>query len=148
MHTLSKNILVLVGSLGLVLSPAAQAQAGSEQAPAVKVESVDSSSVNITDANLRVTGTTVELQGEVRNRFPTRGPIPGHLQIELIAPDGKIFKKATIGYRRLSIKSDIARFQLPIPVAPSSIDTIRITHHDARSDMHEQKTLWQDVSHD
>lgn len=145
MTTLFKNMLVLIGTMSLTLFPVAQTLAGSEQAAAVKVESVDSVSVNITDANLRVSDSKVVLQGELRNRFPTRGPIPGHLQIELIAPGGKIFKKTTIGYRRLSIKSDIARFHLPIPVAPSSIDTIRITHHDARSDMHEQNTIWQDV---
>lgn len=100
--------------------------------------------MHITHAVLRVTDSSVVLQGELRNRFPTRGPIPGRLQIELIAADGAVFKTATIGYTRLSIKSNTARFQLPIPVAPAAIATIRITHLDPGSTLPEPQTIWQE----
>jgi len=113
----------------------------------VKIERVDSSSVNITRAYLQSTEKTLVLRGELRRRLPARGAILGHLHIELIGPDGGVFKVAAIGYKRTSIKSNVARFNLPIPSDLTEISLIRIIHHDARSHMSEmEKSPWRDIS--
>ena len=87
------------------------------------------------------------LRGELQRRFPSRGSIPGHLHVELIAPDGTVFKEAAIGYKRMSVKSRIAKFHLEIPGMPSDIKSVRVIHHDLRSHMSDsQKSPWRDVN--
>jgi hypothetical protein len=97
----------------------------------VTIERVDSRSARIILAYLETSGTEMVLRGELQRRSPGRGPISGHLHIELIAPDGAVFKEASIGYKRLSVKSRIANFHIEIPGTPSDIKTIRIVHHDS-----------------
>lgn len=113
----------------------------------VAIGRVDSGSARITHAYLQTSGTEMVLRGELQRRFPSRGPIPGHLHVELIAPDGAVFKEATIGYKRMSVKSRIAKFHLEIPAAPSNVQSVRIIHHDLRSHMSDlPKSPWQDVN--
>lgn len=122
---------VQFGSLaGLLLLAGCGTHARAAQETTVPIERVNSRSVTITRAQLQHKNEKLILLGEIRNRFPTRAPIPGHLQIELIAHNGDIFKQAVIGYRRTNIKANTARFQLDIPFTLSQFERIRITHHD------------------
>lgn len=113
----------------------------------VAIERIDSRSARITRAYLQTSETAMVLRGELQRRFPSRGPIPGHLHIELVAPDGTAFKEATIGYRRMSVKSRIAKFHSEIPAVPSDVKKVRVIHHDPWS--HESdtpKSPWLDVN--
>lgn len=113
----------------------------------VAIERVDSGTARIGHAYLQASESGMVLRGELQRRFRSRGPIPGHLHIELIAPDGAAFKEATIGYRRMSVKSRIAKFHLEIPATPSDIKSVRIIHHDLRSHMSDsQESPWQDIN--
>lgn len=142
----SKIIFIIVGAaLVAMLAGCATAQ-GLAQQQGVKLESVDSGSVRITRTYLDATEEETILRGELERRIPARGSIPGHLHVELIAPDGKVMKEADIGYVRKSFKSRLAKFSLPIPEPLVTGSTIRVTHHDARSHMPDSSALpWRDV---
>lgn len=88
---------------------------------------VDSHSARISQAYLQTPDATMFLRSELERRFPSRGPIRGHLHIELIAPDGAPFKEAATDYKRMSVKSRIAMFQLEIPAMPANVK-IRACH--------------------
>lgn len=140
--------LVVTGSLAwiVVLSGCARNTSLVKEED-VAIERVDSGSAHITRAYLKTSGTAMVLRGELQRRFPSRGPIPGHLHIELIASDGAAFKEATIGYRRMSVKSRIAKFHIEIPAVPSDIRTVRVIHHDSWSDESDAaKSPWRDVN--
>jgi len=94
----------------------------------ITIERIDSKGASISHAYLAGTGDQLSLRGEVKRRFTGRGPIPGHLHITLIDPQGTVIKEADIGYMRRNIKSSIANFntKLPVDLAPGS--TVQITH--------------------
>jgi len=143
----SKTIFITVSvALVAMLAGCATAQ-GLAQQQGVKLESVDSGSVRITRTYLDATEeATIILRGELEWRIPSRSSIPGHLHVELIAPDGKVMKEANIDYVRKSFKSRLAKFSLPIPEPLVTGSTIRVTHHDARSHMPDSSASpWRDV---
>jgi hypothetical protein len=110
------------------------------------IERVDSRNARITQAYLETSGTEMVLRGELKSRFPGRGPILGHLRIELIDSNGAVSKEASIGYRRLSVKSPIARFHIEIPDSPSEIKSLRVVHRDPWSYAFEPgQSPWSDV---
>ena len=112
----------------------------------VTLENVDSSSVRITRTYLHSMEDAVTLRGELTRRISARGPIPGHVHVELIDFDGKVIKEAEVGYKRKNVKSRYAYFSLPIPDLVASGNTIRVTHHDMRSHFSESSdSPWRDV---
>lgn len=111
----------------------------------ITIERVDSKGASISHAYLIHSGDKLSLRGEVKRRSTGRGPIPGHLHITLIDPQGKVIKEADIGYMRRSVKSSIASFntKLPVDLAPGS--KIQITHFG--TDTHQtfpEETVWRD----
>lgn len=112
----------------------------------ITVERVNSSSVNITRAYLQATDTTWILKGKLTRRLSNSHLIPGHLHIELVGPDGAVFKEADIAYKRKRAKSRFAEFYLPIPVELTEISRVRVIHHDALSHKRDSvKSPWRDV---
>lgn len=145
MNTLVKKIIQSSSLTGLLLLVGCSTHAGNVQETEVPIEYVNSRSVLITRTQLQHRKENLILQGEIRNRFPTRAPIPGYLQIELILRNGDIFKQATIGYRRPNIRANTARFQLDIPFAPSQFERIRVIHRDPGGRSTDANTSpWQD----
>jgi len=98
-----------------------------------KIENIDSNSVNVIRSYLIRTEEGTLLRGKLAQRFPVRGPIPGHLHVELIAQDGKVIKKVKVGYKRRRIKSRDAHFSFLIPDSLPRGSTIRVIHHDVQS---------------
>ena len=94
----------------------------------INIERVDSKGANINHAYLINTGDKLSLRGEVKRRFTGRGPIPGHLHITLIDPQGKVIKEADISYMRRNVKSSIATFNTKLPVDLTPGSTVQITH--------------------
>ena len=147
----SKTIFIIVGAALVAILAGCATTQGLAQQQGVKLESVDSSSsVRITRTYLDATEeATIILRRELERRIPSRSSIPGHLHVELIAPDGKVMKEANIDYVRNSFKSRLANFSLPIPEPLVTGSTIRVTHHDARSHMSDSSASpWQDVNSD
>lgn len=142
-----KIIAMIASVVGMVALTGCSTYTSLVQEEGVTIERVNSDRANITRAYLQTSGATMLLRGELKRRFPGRGPIPGHLHIELIGPDGAVFKEANIGYKRNSVKSSIAKFYLAIPGDFSDIKSVRIIHHDLRSHMVDVATSpWRDVN--
>lgn len=101
----------------------------------VKIEKVSSRWAKVQFVRVVQEGDTVALRGEVR-RWPTgRGPIPGHIDLEVIGPDGGVLEQATLNYQRRSVKSRYAGFHGTLDTIPPTGSTIRVIHdlrsHDA-----------------
>jgi len=99
----------------------------------IKIERVDSSKANIRHAYLFESDGQMTLRGTLERRLSGRGPVPGHLHITLLNPQGKVLKEADISYMRKHRKSSISRFstKLPMKLIPGS--TIKITHFGTES---------------
>lgn len=111
----------------------------------ITIERVDSKRASISHAYLSRTGDQISLRGEVKRRFTGRGPIPGHLHITLIDPQGKVIKEADIGYMRRNVKSSIATFNTKLPVDLTPGSTVQITHFS--TDTHKtfpEEAMWRD----
>ena len=119
----------------------------SSQLNGVTLESVDSDSAKITRLYLQNLEGVIMLQGELRRRSPARGPIPGHLHVELIDHAGQLVKEADIGHIHKSVKSRRARFNLSVPEPLIAGSTLRVTHHDVISHLPDStETYWRDVN--
>ncbi len=117
------------------------------QQDVMKLENIDSSSVHIIRTYLQTGEEGVVLRGELARRIPARGPIPGHLHVELLGPDGKVMKEAEIDHLQKSVKSLHAEFSLLIPPPLIPGGTVRVKHHDAKSHMpHPSASPWQDAN--
>lgn len=101
----------------------------------VKIEKVSSRWAKVQFVRVVKEGDTVALRGQVR-RWPTgRGPIPGHIDLEVIGPEGGVLEQATLNYHRSSVKSRYAEFHGTLDTIPPTGSTIRVIHdlrsHDA-----------------
>ncbi len=123
------TITMILLSAVVLLAGCATTQ-GLAQQKEVKLENIDSKMANITSTYLRSTEKGIILQGELTRRIPARGHIPGHLHVELIGPDGKVIKEATIGYTRRTVKSRYTKFSVPVPGPLVAGSVIRVTHHE------------------
>ncbi|MDH5302194.1 MAG: hypothetical protein OEW58_12625 [Gammaproteobacteria bacterium] len=115
----------------------------------ITIERVDSNTANISHVYLKHSDGQLLLRGEVKpHQSSRRTPIPGHLHITLIDPQGKMLKEADISYMRRSVNSSKAFFstELPVDLPPGS--TIKITHFERQT--HEPIPVepnWRDVQH-
>lgn len=68
------------------------------------------------------------VRGEVHRRWGMRGPIPGHIDIRIIGPEGVVLESATAGYHRRSVKSTSASFHVALNAMPPAGATVRVVH--------------------
>lgn len=94
----------------------------------VQIEKVSSRWATVRFVNVVQEDGEVTLRGEVVHRPVGRGPIPGHIDLEVIGPDGEIVEEAVIEYHRRSVKSRYATFHTTLKSAPAVGSKIRMTH--------------------
>lgn len=117
----------------------------------IAIERVDSPAARILHAGLYSTKSkSIILHGELKRKVYLRRRTPGHLDVELVNLSGKVFKEAEFNYyRRMSKKSRISMFSIPIPTELSLISAVRIVHHNARSHKSDSnKSAWRNVNTD
>jgi len=93
----------------------------------VKIEKVPSQWAALRFINVVQDGDKIELRGEVTRRPIGRGPIPGHIDLKVIGPDGVTLEESMIDYHRRSVKSRYATFHTALKAAPPG-STIRVMH--------------------
>lgn len=71
----------------------------------------------------------IHLQGALRNRFSGRRPIPGHLDIDLLSPDGELLQHLQAEYHRHNPHSSSAHFSVHIEHSPAPGSVLRVSHH-------------------
>ena len=98
----------------------------------VEIETVPSRQAAITSLRVAQNGPNMMLRGRVQRRPIGWGRIPGHIDVELVGPDGSVLEKTRAGYRQRSIKSRYAEFHGRLDTTPPAGSTIRVIH-DLRS---------------
>ena len=95
----------------------------------VKVERIDSKRAKIGFVTIKQMGLSSNIRGKISRHFPARGHIPGHLDVHVIAPDGKILVDETISYSRRSTKAKTAQFSLDVSAPITKGSVVSIKHH-------------------
>lgn len=113
----------------------------------INIEKIDSIKARITHANLYKTAENkTVLHGQLKKRGYRLGQIPGHLDIELINLEGRIFKKAQINYSLRDGKLGVSLFSILIPADATSLSSIRVIHHNAGlHKLNSKVSPWQDI---
>lgn len=139
---------ILFVGITLVTASACSTTKMVKEENSINIERIDSKVADISHAYLKRSDGQLILRGEVKRSSVGRGPIPGHLHITLIGPQGEMLKEANISYMRRNVKSSRAFFstELPIDLPPGS--TIKITHFDRET--HQPIPVeqnWRDAQH-
>ena len=133
--------------VGVLLLMGCSTYANKTQVVDIPVKRVHSRIATINFARVQQEATGMVLRGEIQSRSPTRLPLPGYMQVELISADGKVFKQTRIGYHKLGIKSNRASFELAIPYDLSQFAQVRVTHVELRVYPSKEMTSpWSDAS--
>lgn len=95
----------------------------------LNVERMSSDRVKISSLYVRQDTDGVVVRGRFSKRYAGRSPIPGHLHIAFVDPEGGVLSDTRIRYWQLSAKSGLSEFYVQILSEPPIGSTIRVTHH-------------------
>lgn len=95
----------------------------------VTVEKVDSKKARIGLVSVAESNGGVVIRGEIRRRSNSRGRIPGHMDIKILASDGQLVAESFVNYKRRSHRSRTAKFSLKLDSTPTSHYRIEVAHH-------------------
>jgi len=141
-----KTMALISSILGITLLTGCSSNTNLVKEEGISIERVNSSSAIITRAYLKMVGETLVLRGELTRRFSGHDLLAGHLHIELINNDNKVFKEANIRYKRKLFKSQISLFYLKMPGDVSGVKSLRVTHHTKSHNTDTSNSPWQDVN--
>jgi hypothetical protein len=94
----------------------------------VRLEKVSSALGTIGPITVIQQGEKVTLMGEVKRRPDGRGFIPGHIDLEVISPEGHVLERCMIDYYP-GPKSTYANFRAVLKATPPPGSTIRVIHN-------------------
>jgi len=124
------KIIVTIATLAIFILAAGCATTGKDlvRENTVKLEKISSQWAALRAVNVVQDGDKIELRGEVTRRPIGRGPIPGHIDYEVIGPDGVTLEESMIDYHRRSGKSRYAKFHATLKTALPQGSIIRVVH--------------------
>ena len=93
------------------------------------VDRVDSRDAKIAHVYVRTDGSKTRVSGNIRRTLQRRGHIPGHLHIEVFGGNGELLIQKTTGYHRRNLNSRPSYFSESMPIQPSKVSKVRVTHH-------------------
>ena len=102
----------------------------------ITIERVDSKRAFIGAINVTEADEGIEIRGDLQRRTNLRGPIPGHMDIELIYDDGQIISKSYTEYSRRNNTTRTAEFKLKLDTAPKENYIVRVAHHYPQSSVY------------
>lgn len=97
----------------------------------VTVETVPSIYGHVSRVSVVSSETGIRVAGEVHGSSHQRGYIRGHIDVEVIFPDGTTPEKETFKYHYRGGKSRATPFSVEIPIVLPEGSTIRVLHHSA-----------------
>lgn len=100
----------------------------------VNIETVQSEYGHVSGISVWASDAGTEIVGEVHGRSHQRGYIRGHVDIEVIKPDGTILLTEKYMYHNRGGKSRVTPFSVMIPIVVPDGSTIRLTHHATTDD--------------
>lgn len=97
----------------------------------VSVETIPSRYGHVSRVSVLASETGVRVAGEVHGSTHRRGYILGHVDIEVIYPDGTMQEIISFMYRNRGGKSRATPFSVEVPFVVPEGSTIRVIHHAA-----------------
>lgn len=94
----------------------------------VNVETIPSKAGHVGRVSVVASDMGIRITGEVHGSFHQRSNIYGHLDVEVISPNGDMLWKETFSYRNRGGQSRTSPFSVEIPVVIPDGSTIRIIH--------------------
>ena len=92
----------------------------------VNVETFNSTYARIKFVNVKSSGEKTLIQGKVRRLRGVRGPIWGHIDVQVFAPDGASIYRDSLRYKKSTLLPRFARFSFEVTDSLSDGGTIRI----------------------
>jgi len=129
------NILLIICSiivLLLITDPVLSKERDLVKDNIVIIERVASKYARVAKVNVRKIDSMLSISGTLRKRSSFgRGPVPGHIDVNIIEPGGLVFSKNNVSYTRRSTLSRVSRFKLKIKlnVVLASGSIVRVIHH-------------------
>ena len=122
-----RTMLAFLATFGLLAGCATQGR-DLIASGTVKLEKVSSALGTIDPVTIIQEGEKVKLRGEVKRRPDGRGFIPGHIDLEVIDPEGHVLERCVIDYYP-GPKSTYANFHAILKATPPPGSTIRVIHN-------------------
>ena len=94
----------------------------------MNVETIPSKTGHVDRVYVLASDMGIRITGEVHGSFHQRSNIYGHLDVEVIAPNGDMLWKETFSYLNLGGKSRTSPFSVEVPVVIPDGSTIRVIH--------------------
>ena len=126
MKTIIKLVVYVFIVGAVVVSGCANVQSNKTD---VIIEKDTSSRGRIQNVLVTPTDSTVIVSGTLHNRNFSRAPIPGHLDITFLSPDGEVLHKLKTDYRRNSIKPRDSYFRIEVPMVLPPDSIVRVKYH-------------------
>jgi len=141
-HLYSKVLALLL--MTAFISGCASLQSSRDLVKDVHFERIASDTASIRNVYLHRTADGMDLHGELTRKSLARGPIPGHLHVNLKDAQGHFLKSADVDYKRHNKQSNHSHFSISLPITLESGSTIEIKHITSeRSDLNDHPT-WDD----
>ena len=115
--------------LVLALSGCANLPTDLVAADTLNVERLDSPGARIGSLFVGDKNGALLVRGRLEKRHAGRGPIPGHLHIEVLGEDGAILGQEITRYYRQGGKSGTSRFSREFALSPGDVRIVRVIHH-------------------
>ena len=96
----------------------------------ITIERVNSERAFIKRVDIINTSMGVLIYGVVMRNERLSTDISGHVDIEIIAPDGQLLLKSCVNHKRIIYKTRKAKFELKTSIVPGSGSIVRVSHHD------------------
>ena len=98
----------------------------------ISIEKVDSRLASIGNVTFTQTESTLRIRGEVLRKIAGRGPVYGHVHIDVLRADERTLISLKDDYQRRSTKVRSAKFSETLNINPVMAKKVRITHHAQR----------------
>ena len=106
----------------------------------IDVVKISSRSAKFTKLAVYSNDSGISVSGELRKRIPSRGRIYGHVDVDVLSPNGTVLFTTTTNYHRKSRKSHLSKFTIDIPLVLERGSTVRAIHHRAPFGWHKTIT--------
>ena len=125
---MNKTVLLL---LPTVVLTGCASLAGTDPADAhrIAIDKVDSSLATIRMVTVTPSEAGIRVRGDLTRKPASRGPVYGHVHIEVLGADDQTLLARDTRQRRRNAKSRSVQFSEYLAVDPATVTFVRITHH-------------------
>ena len=95
----------------------------------VTVERIDTNITYIKSVSVQQFDKEISIKGTVQRQHSGRGTVRGHVDLELITPNGRLIYQDEVPYYRKNLKKGEANFQITLPEEPQAGSVLRLSLH-------------------